>query len=143
MSFSRSIRQPSVATFYRKSSESVDDFISEVHLSFAHVKDAYAEDEDKEAAHIHLIKSHCAGKAGKFIRSLLARQKTSAADLIAALKSAFDSTVEDEAREVKAHRAMLELKQRKGEDPAKYARQARRISEHIDHKYDNLLTLQF
>ena len=37
---------------------------------------------------------------------------------------------------------MLELKQRKGEDPAKYAHQARRISEHIDPKYDHLLTLK-
>ena len=38
---------------------------------------------------------------------------------------------------------MLELKQRKGEDPAKYARRARRISENIDPKYDHLLTLKF
>ena len=134
MSFPRPIRQPIVTTFYGKSSESVDDYISEVHLSFAHVKDAYTEAEDKEAAHIHLIKSHCAGKAGKFIRSLPAKQKATVADLITALKSAFDSTVEDETREMKAQRAMLELKQRKGEDPAEYARRARRISEHIDPK---------
>ena len=38
---------------------------------------------------------------------------------------------------------MLELKQKNGEDPAKYARRARRISEHIDPKYDSLLTLKF
>ena len=142
MSFSRSIRQPVITTFHGKSNESVDDFINEVHLSFAHVKDAYTEAEDKEAAHVHLIKSHCAGKAGKFVRSLPARQKSTAAALIAALRSAFDNTVEDETKEVKAHQAMLELKQ-KNEDPAKHARRARRMSEHIDPKYDSLLTLKF
>ena len=64
--------------------------------------------------------SHCAVEAGKFTRSLPARQKTTVADLIAALKSAFDTAVEDETREAKSHRAMLELSQRNGEGPAKY-----------------------
>ena len=92
---------------------------------------------------MHLIKSHCAGKAARLIRTLPARQKATAANLIAALKSAFDDVVEEDAREVQAHRALLELEQRKGEDATKYARRARRISEHIDPKYDHLLTLKF
>ena len=143
MSLSRSIRQPSITNPHGRSNESIDDFINEVHLSFAHVKGAYTEAEDKETAHVHLIESHCAGKAGKFVRSLPARQKSTAANLIAALRSAFDSTTEDETKGVRAHRAMLELKQKTGEDPAKYARRARRISKHIDPKYDSLLTLKF
>ena len=106
---------------------------------FAHEGGAYTEAEDEGAAHIHLIKSHCADKAGKFVPSL---QKATAADLIPALKSDFYCTAEDESREVKAQRAGLELKQ-KGEDPAKYARRARRISRHIDPKYDSLLTIKF
>ena len=57
--------------------------------------------------------------------------------------SAFDNTVEDETQEVRFQRAMLELKQKTGEDPAKYTRRARRISEHIDPKYDNLLAQKF
>ena len=38
---------------------------------------------------------------------------------------------------------MLGLKQKNGEGPAKYARRARRISEHIDPTYDSLLALKF
>ena len=38
MSFSRSIRPPSVTAFYKMSSESVDDFISKVHLSLSTLK---------------------------------------------------------------------------------------------------------
>ena len=44
---------------------------------------------------------------------------------------------------VRAHRAMLELKQRRGELPAKYARRARRIADHIDPKHDNLMAIKF
>ena len=122
VSFSYSIRQPpvNVTTFHGKSCESIDDFINKVHLSFTHIKDTYAKDGDKDTAHIHLIKSNSSGKAGKFIRSLPARQNTTAAVLITALRSAFDSTVEDDAREAEAHRAMLRHKQKKGEGLAKY-----------------------
>ena len=38
---------------------------------------------------------------------------------------------------------MIELKQRKGEFPAKYARRARRIADHIDPKHDNILAIKF
>ena len=143
MSFSRSIPQPAVTAFHGRSRENIDDFLCEIRLSFAHIKDAYTDDEDKEAAHIQLIKSNCSGKAARYIRSLPSKQKTTAANLISALKSAFDNTSEEDAREVEAHRAMLELKQKKGEDPAKYARRARRIAEYIDPKYNHLLTLKF
>ena len=38
---------------------------------------------------------------------------------------------------------MLELKLKKGELPAKYARRARRIADHIDPKHDNLMAIKF
>ena len=50
---------------------------------------------------------------------------------------------DEESREVRAHGAMLELKQKKGELPAKYARRARRIADHIDPKHDNLMAIKF
>ena len=107
MSFSRSIPQPAVSRFHGKSQENLNDFLCEVRLSFTHIKDAYTDDDDKEAAHIQLIKSHCSGKAARYIRSLPSKQKATATNLIAALKSAFDNTMEEDAREVEAHRAML------------------------------------
>ena len=79
----------------------------------------------------------------KYIKSLPERKKTKAADLIAALKSAFDNADQEDGREVRAHGAMLELKQRRDELPAKYARRARRIADHIDPKYDNLMAIKF
>ena len=106
----------------------MEDFLDEVRLAFTHIADAYTEEKDQETAHIHLIKSHCDGRAKKYIRLLPKRKGTKAADLIAALKSAFDNADEDERREVRAHGAMLELKQRRDALPAKYARHARRIA---------------
>ena len=38
---------------------------------------------------------------------------------------------------------MLELKQRRGELPAKYARRARLIADHTDPKHDNLMAIKF
>lgn len=94
-------------------------------------------------AHLHLLRSHCAGKAKKCIQSLPTRQRSTGADLIAALRSAFDNANEEETRDAQAHRAMLELDQRKGEAPPKYARRAYRISEHIDPRFDHFLTLKY
>lgn len=121
----------------------VEDFINEVHLSFAHIAGAYTEQQDKEIVHLHLIRSHCDVKAKKFIRSLHERQRSKAADLIAALRSAFNTVDGVECREVRAHGAMLGLRQREGEPPAKYARRARRISNHINLKHDSLLAMKF
>jgi hypothetical protein len=39
--FSRSIQQPNIIS--GKSSESVEDFLDEVHLAFKHIADAYTE----------------------------------------------------------------------------------------------------
>ena len=122
---------------------SVGDFIDEVHLSFTHIADAYENEVDREAAHLHLIRSHCDGKAKEFIRSLPKRQKSKAVDLIAALRSAFNTAEEEERREVRAHGAMLELRQRKDEPSAKYARRVHRIADRIDPKYDSLLAIKF
>ena len=73
-----------------------------------------------------------------------ARQRPTAAILIAALRPAFDNANEEETREeAQAHRVMLELGQRKGQAPSKYARRAGRISENIDPKFDYLLTLKY
>ena len=96
MSFSRSIPQPKVTTFSGGSSESVEDFLDEVHHAFIHVAGAYTEEKDQETAHLHLIKSHCDGRAKKYIRSLPERQRTNAVELIAALKSAFDNADEEQ-----------------------------------------------
>ena len=79
----------------------------------------------------------------KFIRLLPERQRTNAAGLIAALKSTFDNANEEGSREVRAHGAMLELKQRRDELPAKYVRRARRIADHINPKFDNLMVIKF
>ena len=90
----------------------MEDFLDEIHLSFTRVADAYAEPKDKETAHLHLIKSHCDGRAEKIFGSLPERQKTKAADLIAVLKSTFNNANEVESREARAH-GVMELKQRK------------------------------
>ena len=45
-------------------------FIDEVHLSFTHIADAYENEVDREAAHLHLIRSHCDGKAKSYGRYL-------------------------------------------------------------------------
>lgn len=95
--FSRLTQQPSITTFCGKSSESVEDFLDEVHHAFTHIADAYTEQKDKEISHLHLIKSHCDGRAKKFIRSLPERREAKAADLIAALGSAFGSVAEKKA----------------------------------------------
>ena len=95
-----------------------------------------------EPAHLHLIESHCDGRAKKYIRSLPERQRTKAADLIAALKPAPNNADED-SREVRAHGAMLELKQRRDELPAKHARRTHRIADYIDPKHGNLMAIKF
>ena len=45
-------------------------FLDEVHLAFTHIADAYTEEKDQESAHLHLIRSHCDGRAKKYIGSL-------------------------------------------------------------------------
>ena len=47
--FSRSIQQPNITSFSGKPSESVEDFLDEVHLAFTYIADAYTEQEDKES----------------------------------------------------------------------------------------------
>ena len=140
MTFSHSIQQPSFTTFCGKPS---DDFIIEVHLLYTHIADVHAEQKGKEAAHLHLIKSHCDARAKKFVRSLPERQKATAADLVAAPESTLKSADEEESREIQAHRAMLELEQRKEEILATYARRARRVADHIDTKHDYLFAIKF
>ena len=111
--FCRSIQQPNITTFSEKSSESVEDFLDEVHLAFTHIADAHTKQKDKETTRLHLIKSHCDDRAKKYIRSLPEGQRAKAADLISALKSAFDNA-DEESREARPHGAVLELKQKKG-----------------------------
>ena len=51
----------------------VEDFIDEVHLSIAHMADSFTNQEAEEAVHLHLIRSHCDGRAKEFTRSLPVR----------------------------------------------------------------------
>ena len=88
----------------------MEDFLDEVHLAFTHIADAYIEEKDQETSRLHPIKSHCDSRAKKYIRSQPERQRTNAADLIATLKSAVDNADEEDSREGRARRAMLELK---------------------------------
>ena len=120
----------------------MDDFIREVHLSFTHIAGVHVEVEDKEpeATHPNLFKIHCAGKARKFIRSLPARKGATSTQLIASLRSAFRDVGKEEVR---AYGAVLGLRQREGEDSARYSRRAQRIPEHVDPKHDQLLAIKF
>ena len=52
---SRSIRQSTTPPFHGKSTKSIEGFIKEVHLSFAHVEGAYAKDGVKGEAHAHML----------------------------------------------------------------------------------------
>ena len=48
MPFSRSIRQPAISTSYGRFTESVEDFIKNVRLSFTHVEGACTKNEDNK-----------------------------------------------------------------------------------------------
>ena len=141
--FSRSILQANITNFSGKSGESVDGFLDEVHLAFTHTADAYTEKKDPKTAHLHLVKSHCDGRAKEYIRSPPKRQRTKAAEIIASLESASDEADEEDSREVRAHGAMLKRKWRRDKSPAKYARRARCIADHINPKHVNLMAIKF
>lgn len=85
-----------------------------VHLSFIYIADTCTKEEDRNAAHLHLFTTPCAGKAKRLIRSLPGRRRSTVTVLVTDLRSAF-SSADGSENKVQAHSAMLELPQRKEE----------------------------
>ena len=64
---SLSILLPNIITFSGKTSESVEGFPDEVHLTFTHISDAYTDQKAQETTNLLLIKFHGDGRGKKNI----------------------------------------------------------------------------
>lgn len=81
-------------------------FYQERHSSFAHVEDPCTKDEDK-----HMCREGEEGEANMVTN----KQKTTAAELVGALRSAFGIAEEENRKEARAYRAKTEKGRDAGE----------------------------